>query len=227
MSLRHVHRDVFSHYQNTYKRPFSVNKSFNLTPSLVQKKRTTPYEDMKAGKRDRDYEWVTILKRNLRNRKDAIHYVQKCYLRLQKMSDDQIVAFFKISEVGEDVQNCIKELQDMPLSKEEIASFTTILLDLEKTYQNVEKTIQETWNEANRTKFLKNLSDLYSNSNNDIRKQWRTALEKAVSDIIDMAEHIEKYTAYNYSEFNLCLWQPKVEPCNDGKSCKKCKAVPM
>ena len=35
------------------------------------------------------------------------------------MSDEQIVAFLKISEVGEDVQNCIKELQDMPLSKED------------------------------------------------------------------------------------------------------------
>ena len=209
------------------KEPFSVNKLFNMTPSLVQKKRTTPYVDMKAGKRDRDDEWVTILRRNLRNRKDAIHYIQKCYLRLQKMSDEQIVAFLKISEVGEDVQNCINELQDMPLSKEEIASFTTILLDLEKTYQNVENTIQETWNEANRTKFLKNLGDLYSNSTNDIRKQWTTTVEKALSVIIDMAEHIEKYRAYSYSAFNICLWQPKVEPCDDGKGCKKCKAVPM
>ena len=55
-----------------------------------------------------------------------------------------------------------------------------------------------------------------------IFEEWRKVMVKIASQIYKMSEHVEDYRdIYGAGEFGV-LNQPKIEPCNGEKQCKKC-----
>ena len=55
-----------------------------------------------------------------------------------------------------------------------------------------------------------------------IFEEWRKFMVKVASQIYQMSEHVEDYRdTYGAGEFGILI-QPKIEPCNGEKQCKKC-----
>ena len=195
-----------------------------------EKDRVIPYENVKAKKSQRDWEWTKVLNNNLHFLREAIYYTQECYLRLQKMSKEGI---FKINKlpVGNNgkkmTEKYINELQESALPKEMVASFTEILNDFLEVFENVEKKIEKIWWRANNVKFLEELRAMYT----DIEKSgdlWKPAFKKAEEIIISYSDHVEDANTRTIGPPSTTmllvglLQRPKLNPCNDGETCRNC-----
>ena len=164
----------------------------------------------------------------------AISYTQQCYLRLQKMSKEEI---FKINKVPignngkEMTEKYINELQESSLPKEMIASFTGILNDFLDVFDTVEKKIEKIWWRANNVKFLEELRAMYADieKSGDLRNPWKPAFKKAEEIIISYSDHVEDANTRTIGPPSTTmllvglLQRPKLNPCNDGETCRNCK----
>ena len=59
-----------------------------------------------------------------------------------------------------------------------------------------------------------------------ISEEWRKITVKIASQVYQMSEHVEDYRKIHHMSIDAgdfgILKQPKIEPCNGEKQCKKC-----
>ena len=105
------------------------------------------------------------------------------------------------------------------------ATLTKLLRDCLALYQQIdEQDLLITWEKATKVGFFHELRELYNAAEKDITKKWRENIQMAGSAIIEMSDHIERYNDFYGADMTFGdLWRPKIEPCSEDTSYRKCE----